>query len=218
MFCGCKRRYYVTMTLSSSDSFQLVFNARIWQSPGEDTTWMTFSTDSGYITAVGRHDPPVDKFPPNRRRDIKGRRIIPGLHESHLHLTYLGRQLNLVDLKGCQSVEQLQQQVRSFAAKRPGVTWIVGHGWEQHLLGRFPTRHDLDAACSDRPVHVSRICGHASVENSLALQLAGITLLPIGGHITDYTLHSSRLIAYYFSLCNLAVKLTLEWDRKFQLG
>jgi len=175
------------MTSSSSDNIQLVYNARIWQSPGDDMTWMTFNTDDGYITAVGRRDPPLHKFPPSRRRDVSGRRIIPGLHESHVHVAYLGRLLHCADLKGCRSIEQLQQRVRSFAAERPGATWIVGRGWEQHLLGRFPTRHDVDAACSDRPVHLVRICGHASVENSLALKLAGFNFLP-----ALFTLHSVR--------------------------
>ena len=99
-----------------------------------------------------------------------------GLHESHIHVTHLGRQLHSVDLRGCRSIEDLQQRVRRFAADRPAglATWVVGHGWDQYLLGRYPTRHDVDAACSDRPVHLTRICGHASVENSLALKLAGL--------------------------------------------
>lgn len=159
---------------SSSDSIQLVYNPRIWQSAGDDMTWMTFSTGSGCIAAVGRHDPPLDEFPPNRRRDVSGRRIIPGLHESHIHVAYVGRQLRSVDVHGCRSVEELQRRVRSFAGERPAARWIVGYGWDQHLLGRFPTRHDLDAACRDRPVYLSRVCYHASVGNSLALSLAGI--------------------------------------------
>ena len=165
------------MTSLPSDNIRLVYNARIWQSPGDDMTWMTFNTDSGYITAVGRDDPPLDKFPSDHRHDVHSSRIIPGLHESHLHLTFLGRQLHYVDLTGCRSIEQLQQRVRSFAAEQPETKWIVGYGWEQHLLGRFPTRHDLDAACSDRPVHLTRICRHAAVENSLVIRLAGLISL-----------------------------------------
>jgi len=161
------------MTSSSLDNIHLVYNARIWQSSGDDMSWMTFNTDTGDITAAGRHDPPLDRFPPSRRHDVTDRRIVPGLHESHAHVTYLGQRLRYVDLKGCQSIQQLQDRVRSFTAERPGSSWIVGHGWEQHLLGRYPTRYDLDAACSDRPVHLIRICYHATVENSLAIKLAG---------------------------------------------
>jgi len=188
---------------SSSDKLQLVYNARIWQSLDDDMTWMTFNGDNGYITAVGRHDPPLGRFPLARRRDVSGHRIIPGLHEAHIHLTYLGSHLHSVDLKGCRSIEQLQQRVRSFAAERPGTTWIVGRGWEQQLLGRFPTRHDVDAACSDRPVHLIRICHHASVENSLALNLAGFHSTP---RITHCTL-SVRL-----SVCLARVRNS-KWSR-----
>jgi len=97
-----------------------------------------------------------------------------------VHVTLVGRRLrSVVDLRGCRSVEELQRRVRGFAAgERPATEaprrrWVVGHGWDQHLLGGFPTRHDLDAACRDRPVYLSRVCYHASVANSLALQLAG---------------------------------------------
>jgi len=57
---------------------QLVYNARIWQSAGDDATWMSFNADTGYITAAGLDDPPLDEFPPDRRRDVSGRRVIPG--------------------------------------------------------------------------------------------------------------------------------------------
>ena len=52
---------------------------------------------------------------------------------------------------------------------------VYGMDWEQDLLGRYPSREDLDAACNDRPVIVSRACIHMDVINSKALQLAGTT-------------------------------------------
>ena len=169
------RHYAMTSSSPGTDGdMQLLYNARIWQSSGDDMTWMTFSPRSGLISGVGRHKPPpLDLFPPDRRRDVTGRRIIPGLHDSHVHLTYLGRRLRSLDLSGCRSVDEIQQQVRCFAAERPSERWIIGHGWDQRLLGRCPTRDDVDIACGDRPVHLIRICCHASVENSLALKLAG---------------------------------------------
>jgi predicted amidohydrolase YtcJ len=70
----------------------------------------------------------------------------------------------------------------------PEATWIVsGTGWHVAALAeeRYPTRHELDAACADRPVYLPRV-GHAAVVNSLALRLAGIhagTPDPEGGKI-----------------------------------
>jgi len=100
------------MTPTSSENVHLVYNARIYQSGSEDDddmTWMTFDEVSGVITAVGRQDPTpsLERFPPDRRRDADGRRIIPGLHDSHVHLAYLGSQLRTVDLKGCRSIEEV---------------------------------------------------------------------------------------------------------------
>ncbi|MDH5200998.1 MAG: amidohydrolase, partial [Candidatus Bathyarchaeota archaeon] len=51
---------------------------------------------------------------------------------------------------------------------------------------RHPNRWDLDEAATDNPVIITRMCGHVSVANSLALQMAGITkdsADPKGGQI-----------------------------------
>ena len=76
----------------------------------------------------------------------------------------------------CRSIEELIGRIASYAAANPEKRWIVGHGWEHDLIGRYPTRHDLDAGCRDRPVFLFRICGHAAVVNSVALELAGTRL------------------------------------------
>jgi len=114
----------------------------------------------------------------------------------HVVCIDLGRYLHSVDLRGCKTIAQLQQRVRDFATERPGSGWIVGSGWDQQLLGRYPTRHDIDAAVSDRPVHLSRVCCHASVENSLAIKLAGSILI-----ITACTVLLSLLLLVYLYYC-----------------
>jgi len=50
---------------------------------------------------------------------------------------------------------------------------IYGRGWDQELFeeSRWPTRWDLDDVVKDRPVVLVRICGHAAVLNSKALEL-----------------------------------------------
>jgi predicted amidohydrolase YtcJ len=77
--------------------------------------------------------------------------------------------------------------LRTYAAAHPEGA-IVGRGWiETHWPERrFPTRADLDAVVSDRPVFLERIDGHAAVVNSAALALARIdanTADPAGGRI-----------------------------------
>ena len=155
---------------------QLLYNARIWQSGVADVadkTWIIFNAATGYITSIGVDNPPLDLVPDNQRTDLGGRRILPGLQESHIHISALGQLMNSVDLSGCRSIEELQGKVRTFIDQHPGSKWIIGQGWEQDLLGRYPNKHDLDAISEDKAIYLKRKCIHIAVANSLALQLAG---------------------------------------------
>lgn len=114
--------------------------------------------------------------------------VVPGLIDTHNHMHWTGVQSRLVDLAGARSIDDIQQAVRDYAARHPDRPWVTsGGGWHLTSLreGRYPTRHELDAACADRPVFLPRV-GHAGVANTLALRLAGIgpqTADPPGGRI-----------------------------------
>ena len=122
-----------------------------------------------------------------RRIDGGGRTLLPGLIDAHGHIFGLGYSALTLDLVGTNSVADLQQRLRTYAAaNRQG--WIVGRGWNQELWPdkRFPTAADLDAVVPDRPVVLERVDGHAVVVNSAALRAAGVTAAtkdPSGGKI-----------------------------------
>jgi len=169
---------YDTASTMTSDiaKLHLVYNARIWQSGVDeqrDKTWMMFNVDTGFIASTGIDDPPINSVPDNQRTDCNGRRILPGLHESHIHIGLLGRSLNSVDLQNCKSINEFKAKVGKFIDEHSELKWIVGRGWEQDLLGRYPSKQDLDSVCPDKPMYMVRICGHIAVANSLALHLAG---------------------------------------------
>jgi len=104
--------------------------------------------------------------------DLRGRVVLPGFIDAHMHLLSLGIQLNSLDLRGVTSIEELKRVLKEFAL-RCGVRWVVGRGWDQELFKekRFPTRWDLDEAVSSKPVYLSRVCGHMAVLNSLAMKI-----------------------------------------------
>jgi hypothetical protein len=142
----------------------------------------------GRIRYVGSVEEAAKRSPPDARRmDLRGLTVLPGLTDSHAHLAGIGwRELNF-DLTGVESLAALQQRLRERAAKDRDA-WIVGRGWieSRWTPAEFPTRHDLDAAVTGRPVILERIDGHAVVVNSLALKIAGIdgqTPDPPGGEI-----------------------------------
>lgn len=120
--------------------------------------------------------------------DLGGQIVLPGLIDAHGHVAGLGKNLFDVDLRGLSSRTAAVAQVANFADQNLELPWIVGRGWNQVLWPEqsFPTRQDLDAVISDRPVWLSRVDGHAGWANSKALELAGITRdtpSPEGGEI-----------------------------------
>jgi len=143
--------------------------------------------DKGKVVQVLR-DGQDAVMPIERRVDVGGRTLLPGLIDAHGHVMSLGMAALQLDLVGTNSVADLQQRLRVFAASRPNDPWLSGRGWNQELWtqSRFPTAADLDAAASDRPVVLERVDGHAFVVNSAALKAAGITAAtkdPVGGKI-----------------------------------
>ena len=122
--------------------------------------------------------------------DLAGRFVCPGFNDSHMHLVNYGNLMNMCDLTGSATVSlaAVQSALRAFAAAHPE-GWIIGRGWNQDYFSPatdIPTRHDLDAVCADRPICITRCCGHCLVVNTCALDMLGIdasTPVPEGGAI-----------------------------------
>ena len=110
------------------------------------------------------------------RLDGKGRTLIPGMIDSHLHVMGLGVSALVLDLSDTTSLQQALDKIAAFARDNPARPWILGRGWNQEKwgLGRFPTAAELDAVVGDRPVWLERVDGHAGWANSAAMKAAGI--------------------------------------------
>jgi hypothetical protein len=109
--------------------------------------------------------------------DAKSKTVVPGFVDCHVHMTKFGRSLQKLDLRNVNSIKAMKQKLRKYAKENPDKGWILGGRWDQEKFAekRFPTRWDLDDAVAEKPVFLIRVCGHAGVVNSKALQLAGIT-------------------------------------------
>lgn len=107
--------------------------------------------------------------------DCGGATLLPGFIDAHLHLVGWARTLTESGFGAATSIRQLQQALQLIAQAQPAGTWITGRGYDEHRLGRHPTRHDLDAAAPTHPVSVLHRSGHAQVLNTLALQRIGIS-------------------------------------------
>jgi predicted amidohydrolase YtcJ len=133
--------------------------------------------------------------------DLRGRTLLPGLIDSHCHLSKYGLLQDGFDCKAHRitSIEDLQQGIAALAGTRPPGSWIRARGYDQTRLAerRHPTRWDLDAAAPEHPVYLVRTCGHIGVASSRALALAGVgedTPDPPGGHFERVDGHLTGLM------------------------
>jgi hypothetical protein len=131
--------------------------------------------------------------PDTRRVDLAGRAVLPGLFDAHPHVDREGlRARGGASIAGLTSVAEIAETVHATARTTPPGEWIVlmpmgapPHDWvsraDQLREGRFPTRHDFDAAAPAHPVYIRAVWGwwshrpFPSVASSLALAVAGIT-------------------------------------------
>ena len=108
--------------------------------------------------------------------DLRGRTVLPGFIDAHIHLLWTAYRYQRVDARDCTSEEEVAALVRARAEGTPPGQWIEGGYWDKNLWpGRnFPTRASLDGAAPQHPVALSSKDGHLLWVNSLALQRAGI--------------------------------------------
>ena len=133
---------------------------------------------SGRIMKVGTNEEISPLIGPRTKViDLKGKTVLPGLIDAHVHLSSYGLALAQLDLRGTKSIEELKSMVRKRAISLSKGEWILGRGWDQELFEerRYPTRWDLDEVAPDNPVFLKRVCGHLCVVNSKALEIASIT-------------------------------------------
>ncbi len=70
----------------------------------------------------------------------------------------------------------MKSRLREYV-KNVKTEWIIGRGgWDQELFRerRWPSRFDIDDVVNDRPVMLVRVCGHAAVLNTRAMELTGL--------------------------------------------
>ena len=113
--------------------------------------------------------------------------VLPGFHDSHVHIAAGGLRLGACDLSRDETAEAVMAHIAACARDNPSSVWVTGGGWQ---LGVFPnahpTRQQLDAVVPDRPAFFTSADGHSGWANSRALAAAELTAAtpdPQGGRI-----------------------------------
>ena len=122
--------------------------------------------------------------PDTRLRDLRGQALLPGFLDPHGHIAGTGLQATIANLLAepdgdVTGIASVQDKLREFAGSEVGqrAEWIVGFGYDDAILreGRHPTRDDLDAVSTDRPVLAIHQSFHLGAVNSTGLELLGYT-------------------------------------------
>lgn len=124
--------------------------------------------------------------PGTRVIDAAGRLILPGFHDTHLHVQDGGQHhAESADLSAARKPEELQATLRAFAASHDR-DWVYGAFYYSGIFGEHNLdRHVLDAAVPDRPCMIMASDGHNGCINSAAIARVGLTAAtpdPENGH------------------------------------
>ncbi len=145
----------------------------------------TVIVDAGLIVETGTAAL-LENYQSDNTINLDGKTLMPGFIDSHTHIR--GRPQRYIELSEVTSIAEIQDLIRAKVKEIGEGEWITGYGWSEDELneGRRPLKSDLDLAAPLNPVTFTRAGGHSAVVNTLALQLAQISLeteQPEGGII-----------------------------------
>ncbi|HZM00749.1 MAG TPA: amidohydrolase, partial [Planctomycetota bacterium] len=179
----------------------IVRNALVTTQDGARPQAQALAVRDGVFVAVG-DEAEVEDFagPQTRVIDAGGRRVIPGLNDSHLHAVRGGR-FYALELRwdGVDSLERALAMVAEQAARTPARQWVrVVGGWSplQFRERRMPTVAELNRAAPGTPVFVLHLYsgGLLNAAGVAALHLAPGSLPPAGGRF-EFIDGGARLLA-----------------------
>src|SRR5260221_710686 len=141
----------------------VVVNAKIWTVNKKQPEATAMAILKGRIVFVGKtNEAGIYVGAKTPVLDLKGKRIVPGFHDSHVHLLSSGLRLSQVALKDAADEKEFGKRLREFDKKLPKDAWMLGGDWDHDRAfgGKLPTAADIDKHVPDRPVFIRRFDRH----------------------------------------------------------
>jgi len=157
---------------------KVLFNGKIYLSRDQFAQAVCFEDE--IILKTGSNDAVLAFAGDCEAVDLQGRTIIPGLNDSHLHITMVGEHMAQAAIGGSRSIDEVVARCTAFMQDNPELCrhGLRATGWNQDLFtsGEIRTlnRHDLDRISTEVPVVLARICGHILAANTRAIEMAGL--------------------------------------------
>ncbi|MDT8859383.1 amidohydrolase [Alkalihalobacillus sp. MEB130] len=157
----------------------LWFNGTCFTMRKENESVSAIYIENGKIRALGNKDDLEERYGGNIeiKHDLQGKFLYPGFVDSHLHIIGHGEKLIRLDLSEVNEAAEMRTLLERNYKETKEDHWVFGEGWNEN---NFPDRKifhrsELDEIAPDKPMFLTRICRHAALVNTKALELAGIT-------------------------------------------
>jgi len=163
----------------------IIYNGKISTmiKPGEFK--QAVAVKDGIILAVGDSKTILAEFKNQQTLivDARGKTVVPGLNDSHIHIIREGLNYN-AELRwdGVKTLKRAMEMLKEQAQRTPPGVWIkVIGGWNEYQFEekRQPTIEEINEAVPDKPVFITYLYGKAFVNKK------GIELLKYDRH-TNY--------------------------------
>ena len=157
----------------------VIVNAEVLTVDASQPAAQAVAVDQDRIIAVGETED-IQRLagPDTQVIDGQGLTLLPGFMDSHMHLLSLARSTQELDCRPdrAASISVIAHRVFEWARIVPSGEWVRCYGYDDLALDerRHPNRHDLDEISPRHPVRIDHRSGHATVLNSLGLQMSGI--------------------------------------------
>jgi predicted amidohydrolase YtcJ len=177
---SCKEK---SLTYDGADL--VIKNGKIWTGDKSSpwASWIAMKDE--YIIGIGNENESIPEA--SRSIDIKGRLVVPGFNDSHVHFESAGALLLGINLLDVNDEEGLIREMKAATARLPKGSWITRGDWgayeawnigsdgsETNTTIFTPHRSMIDDFTSDYPVLINRYDRTEGLANAAALKILGI--------------------------------------------
>jgi len=162
---------------ATKDRADLVFvNGKVWTGENENSFAEAVAIKGNKLQAVGS-SAEVELLVDNNTKviDLKGKLLIPGFNDAHIHFLGGSLGLNQVDLTGTNSAKEITERVNQYSKENQNTSWLTGRGWQYTSFETgLPDQVTLAGITNEVPVFIRAYDGHSAWANKKALDLAAI--------------------------------------------
>jgi len=137
------------------------------------------ATKGKQIVAIGTEEVLELEGPHTRVIDLRGRTLLPGIIEGHVHAEWYGRDQLTLNLRHCQSKAQVLEMIKGQVQQTAPGEWVAACAMPITLLKpgeQSFTLQEFDSVSPDHPVAIDcASTGHCMWLNSRAMQLLGVS-------------------------------------------